>query len=70
MHVRLRYSRLPPVEASPRPPTPLAAEILAMVVRPLATATHLHHSDLATTILLQLSTHILAPTLTDQVQSQ
>ena len=58
------------LEETTRPPTPLAAEILAMVLRPLdsCSASEAGPGLVTSGIMLQLCEHFLARPLTDQVR--
>lgn len=54
------------LEETTRPPTPLAGEILAMILRPLDSCSDAG-PDVSSRIMLQLCQHFLARPLTDQV---
>ena len=54
------------LEETTRPPTPLAAEILSMILRPLDTCSDAG-PDVSSRIMIQLCQHFLARPLTDQV---
>ena len=58
------------MEETTRPPTPLAAEILAMVLRPLDSCSVSEAGLVTSEIMLQLCEHFLARPLTDQVRGE
>ena len=61
--------RIPPLlEETTRPPNPVSAEILGMIVRPLAVVEQCEETGLVTEVMVQLCKHLLAPAMTDQVR--
>ena len=61
--------RIPPLlEETTRAPNPVSAEILGMIVRPLAVVEQCEDSGLVTEVMVQVCRHILAPVMTDQVR--